>query len=49
MGLVGWFVGAPALIAGVLAGAAYLAVLLALPGTARSFVFGDLLPALRRS
>jgi O-antigen/teichoic acid export membrane protein len=49
MGLVGWFVDVPALIAGALAGAAYLAVLLALPGTARSFVFGDLLPALRRS
>jgi O-antigen/teichoic acid export membrane protein len=48
MGLVGWFVDAPALVAGFLAGATYVAVLLALPGTARSFVFGDLLPALRR-
>lgn len=48
MGLVGWVVDAPALIAGLLAGAAYVGVLLALPGTARTFVFRDLLPALRR-
>lgn len=37
----------PALVAGAAATIAYLAVLLAFPGTARSFVFGDLLSRLR--
>jgi O-antigen/teichoic acid export membrane protein len=38
----------PALVAGGAAAAAYVLVLLMLPGTAREFLFGDLLPALRR-
>jgi hypothetical protein len=40
---------APPLEAGAVAVAAYVGVLLALPGTARSFFFRDLLPALRRA
>jgi O-antigen/teichoic acid export membrane protein len=39
----------PWLLVAALAGAAYSAVLLLLPGTARRVVLGDLLPALRRS
>jgi O-antigen/teichoic acid export membrane protein len=38
----------PALVAGAAALLAYAVVLLALPGTARSFVFEDLVPAIRR-
>jgi hypothetical protein len=35
-------------VAGAAALLAYAVVLLALPGTARSFVFEDLVPAIRR-
>ncbi len=38
----------PALVAGAGAGLVYVLMLLALPGTAREFVFGDLRAALRR-
>lgn len=38
----------PALVAGAAALLAYAVVLLALPGTARSFVFEDLVPAIKR-
>ena len=37
----------PALVQAVTGSAAYLVVLLALPGTAREIVLGDLVPALR--
>lgn len=39
----------PALLSAVLAGCIYLIVLLALPGTARRVVFGDLVPATLRA
>lgn len=46
--LVASTVPGPPLAAGAAAALTYAGVLLALPGTARAFVFGDLLPALRR-
>jgi O-antigen/teichoic acid export membrane protein len=48
MAVVGLFLPGPAALAIVASGAAYLAVLLALPGTGREVAFRHLLPVLRR-